>query len=192
MHNNGVTSITDVRGGGLWSTSPRRSPLFQMCPRQPRLTASASEGSQMAGVSQHAQRSETSQGHGHAFGGPCCHVDRSAGVIPREIRRQQWSFLNIPLHVGGFHGGPLREFVGIHCTEQCRCWASDPGRVRRCFPEAVRSSSELSSPVQGAVLQCFSNGTARTTRCCCRMESVHFASLHVIASLSGPTERGEG
>ena len=25
------------------------------------------------------------------------HVDHSAGVIPREIRRQQWSFLNIPL-----------------------------------------------------------------------------------------------
>ena len=25
------------------------------------------------------------------------HVDHSAGVIPREIRRQQWSFLNISL-----------------------------------------------------------------------------------------------
>ena len=41
------------------------------CPRQPRRTAPASEGSHLAGVAQHAQRGETSQGHGQVFGGPC-------------------------------------------------------------------------------------------------------------------------
>ena len=51
------------------------------------------------------------------------HVDHSAGVIPREIRRQQWSFLNIPLMwaaATGDRSNVVLQWFGCVSTEHVR------------------------------------------------------------------------
>ena len=112
-------SITDIRGGDLWSISPDGAHCSR-CPRQPQRTDPASEGSHLAGVAQHAQRSETSQGHGHAFAFPCW---------PPGLQRKRHPQRNSPTvvatsehhpHVGG---GPFQccfAVVGCVSTEHVR------------------------------------------------------------------------
>ena len=99
------------------------------------------------------------------------------------------------------HPIPHRRPIETHLLSERR-WVGH-NQFRRCVPEAVRSSEKLSSPVQRAFAKCFSSCIARTVRRCCRrrsseadpsVESVHAASLHVVAVLRAnwPVDRTLG
>ena len=120
-------------------------------------------------------------------------VDLSAGVVPRETRRQQWSFLNIPSC-----GQRLQEIVRAQCRSG---WPSRhrtfPSRLAEIICQAVTlckgrcGRGALRSP----------NSTARATRCRDgwgspegdkSVEIVHFLALHVVAPTAGAIAREQG
>ena len=122
MHNNGGDVNHRRQRRQLVVYQPQTEPIVPDV-RQPRRTASASEGSPLAGVGQHAQRSETSQGHGHAFGEPCSPRGPQRRRDPQRNSPTAVVIFEHPPHVGGFHGGPFQccfAVVGCVSTEHVR------------------------------------------------------------------------